>query len=483
METKEKILVFIISFLLGILLSELFSVNEFERIFFLIFLLGLLVFYYKSFSWKTALIAFLGLIFGIIRFFWVFYDVSESDISNYLGIREVKGCIVDEVDVRSHLVKYTILVEKVKFEDEWINADGKLLVNAHRYPVYEYGDCLSVRGDIQRPGKIEDFKYDNYLSRYGIYSLMQYASVLEVYDKNDQGFFYFLYVVKQDFEKRLSEIFGEPHGGFMGGLILGTRKGISDNLLDNFQKTGLSHIIAISGYNITVLIILTSFLFSFLGRKLRAFMCILFIIFFIFFVGASASVVRAGIMGIIGLLALWLGRQYFVILALFISGFCMVFWNPKVLVYDVGFQLSFMATLGIVLFAEKLEKIFWFLPRFLMFRGSGALTVSAQIMALPIIVGTFSHFSLISPIANMFVLPFIPVSMMIGFLAVFVSYLNWFLGTLVAFLGFLVLELIILVINFFAGFAFVFMDFSWFLWSMGVIYYFFLAKYLLKKRI
>ncbi|MBU1956882.1 ComEC/Rec2 family competence protein, partial [bacterium] len=230
--------------------------------------------------------------------------------------------------------------------------------------------------------------------------------------------------------------FAEPHGSFMAGLLLGSRKGIPEHLMQSFNTTGLTHIIAISGYNITLVIVVISGLFGFLSRRWKVFACSFFIIIFVIMVGASAAVVRAAIMGVISLIALFFGRQYFVIIGLFGAAFFMNLWNPKILVYDIGFQLSFLATFGIVVFADRIERYFRWMPSFFGMREAVLMTLSAQILALPVIILNFGRLSVVSPIANVFVLPLIPLAMLFGFFAVL-------FGRFFGFLGYLILEFII----------------------------------------
>lgn len=262
----------------------------------------------------------------------------------------------------------------------------------------------------------------------------------------------------------------------MAGLVLGSRKGIPDYLMESFNTTGLTHIIAISGYNVTLVIVIVSGMFGFLSRKMKIVASAIFVVVFTILVGASAAVVRAAIMGVISLFALWFGRPYLVMLSLFAAAFFMNLWNPKILVYDVGFQLSFLATFGLVSVSENIEKYFGWLPKFFGIREAFAMTLSAQVFALPIILFDFGRLSIISPIANVFVLPFIPLAMMFGFFSVLVGVFSRFLGNIFGFLGYLVLELIIRFVEFFASFDFASVDVGWISWWMILVYFYFLAK-------
>lgn len=148
-------------------------------------------------------------------------------------------------------------------------------------------------------------------------------------------------------------------------------------------------------------------------------------------------------------------------------------WNPKILVYDVGFQLSFLATLGIVIFSPVLERVFKWVPQILGLREALQLTLSAQITVLPIIILNFERFSIVAPIANLLVLPFIPFAMLFGFVAVI-------FGKVFGFLGYLILKIIIIFVEFFAKLEFASIDITW-TWGICVFYYLILAKFCISK--
>ena len=147
-------------------------------------------------------------------------------------------------------------------------------------------------------------------SRKKIYGTMKYPKIKKISGPN--FFWKYLGYVRYSMQKHISKRYTYPYGGFLEGLLLGRKYGLSQELADTFQITGLTHIIAISGYNVTLIIIIFSQLFSFLGRYGRAVACALAVIIFTILVGAEAAVVRASLMGIVGLLGLIYGRQVFV---------------------------------------------------------------------------------------------------------------------------------------------------------------------------
>ncbi len=431
------------------------------------------------FLWRSGLMRFFGVVvvgfvLGMFRLM-----VAMDEVVLLEGNTEIEGCVVAEVDVRVDKVKYVVEVEGVM--ESGASVEGKVLVNAARYPVYEYGDCLRVGGFLKVPDGAEggeDFDYRAYLMRYGVRYVM-YADWMEKVGEEATGFHDAIFWIKGKFEGRLEEVFAEPVGSFMAGLLLGTRRGIPEHLMEGFNLTGLTHIIAISGYNITLVICVVSGLVGFLGRRWKVILSLFFIFCFCVLVGASSAVVRAGIMGSISLMALWFGRTYFVEVALVMSAFLMNLWNPFILIYDVGFQLSFLATTGLIFVSPRIEKYFEWLPSGIAIRESVLMTLSAQIMALPVIIYTFGRLSLISPIANLIVLPMIPISMLFGFFAVVGSFLWSELGLLFGFFGDVVLEFIIWIVNLFAKIKFASLNIEWASWWMIGGYYYWLIRKLM----
>ena len=342
----------------------------------------------------------------------------------------IEGIISDEPDRRPMHTKYTI---------------GHLLVSDHSgYPQYKYGDTVRISGKIEQPGVIDDFNYANYLGRYGIYAVIYRAQVEKVHD-GPPSFFRTLYSIKDRFEAQTNKLYAEPHASFMAGLLTGSRKGIPDHLMQKFNETGLTHIIAISGYNITIVIAVISGLLFWLPLRKRFFPAIAAIIIFTLFVGASAAVVRAAIMGILGLLALQTGKLTHVRLSILWTMFVMVLWNPKYLWYDAGFQLSFLAVIGLAELAPLLTTWFKRIPQALGIREALQMTVAAQISTAPLILLLFGRVSLVSPIANVLVAPVIPFAMLFGFLGTVVSFFWFFGGQLLAYVGWGCLSWIIFV--------------------------------------
>lgn len=316
---------------------------------------------------------------------------------------EIEVEIIGEIDMREDEQKLTV---KSKY--------GKILVTTSIYKEFVYGDRLLLKGNLEEPGEDEEFSYKDYLARYKIWSIMK-SPQIEIIEHAGISFKGQIYKWKNILQNHINKIFFEPEASFASGLLLGSRKSMPQEIADDFKSVGLTHIVAISGYNISLVIALIFSIFSFVGMKKRIFLSIFCIFVFVILVGASAAVIRAGFMGSLTLLGLYSGRKSQVLFALLWTCLVMVFLNPKILVYDLGFQLSFLSTFAIIAIVPVLdEKI----PQFnKFFREAFLLSLSAQIMTFPLMLLNFGQVSLISPVANIFVAPFIPFAMLFSALA------------------------------------------------------------------
>jgi len=289
----------------------------------------------------------LGLSLGVFRVVIAEHRVTPNDIDYYNGQKmEVIG-VVTEVDIRRDKAKYTVSTEG--------DHKGDVLISLNKYPQYKYGDRVRLWGEILAPGSFDGFDYGAYLSRFGVYSVMYHPSVKVLESGQGNFFWHGMSYLQGKFMDRINRLFPEPHASFEAGLLVGARKGIPADLMEKFNITGLTHIIAISGYNITIIIVFVMWMLGGLPRMTGFAVAIASIILFTLFVGASPAVVRASIMGILGLIALNYGRQNNIHLTILWSAMLMVLWNPKILMHDVGFQLSFAAVMGLIYVAPHFE--------------------------------------------------------------------------------------------------------------------------------
>ncbi|OGJ85202.1 hypothetical protein A2529_01930 [Candidatus Peribacteria bacterium RIFOXYD2_FULL_58_15] len=357
----------------------------------------------------------------------------------------LRGTIADEPDRRAMETRYTLAADSITFASGLTRTvEGNVLVTDESgWPQLQYGDMLEVRGTLMRPGRIEGFRYDHYLSRFGIYAVMDRAGVQYLSGGRGSRVFSLLYAIKERFELQITRLFHEPHASFLMGLLTGSRRGIPETLQQAFQTTGLTHLIAISGYNITIILTILGALLFPLPRRIRFLMIAAGICTFTLFVGAGASVVRAAIMGILGLLAVHADRKPHARLLILWTAFFMLIWNPKYLWYDAGFQLSFLATIGLTELSPLITRYMKWIPAAFGIRESLVMTLAAQIATAPLILFVFGRLSLIAPLANILAAPAVPVAMLFGFLATVFSFASLPLGQIFTLIGWLPLQWII----------------------------------------
>lgn len=400
-------------------------------------------------SFLFLFILFPTLLFGAFRYqlsvpnFDAFHIAFYND-RNYDLL--ITGYLIEPPDYRDGYTNLRIKTTSVDTGDSELKVNGLLLVRVDANQTFHYGDILRLRGKLKTPPENEDFSFRDYLAAKNIHSYMTSAEVTVLPGRGGNIFSAALYALKERSLANIYRIFPDPESSLLAGILLGVDTGLTDELQQAFKNTGTAHIIAISGFNISIIAGIFIALFSRLfGSRWGAAVAVFGIIFYTLLVGGEAAVWRAAIMGILALLAKQVGRRQMALNTLLAVAMLMCFANP-LFVWDVGFQLSFFATLGLILYAEPFsqfaanllnryfplstaEKIIQPLSDFVL------LTFAAQLTTIPIMAYHFQRISLVSFIANPFILPAQPAVMILGGAAVFLSLLWIPLGQLAAWIA------------------------------------------------
>jgi competence protein ComEC len=250
-------------------------------------------------------------------------------------------------------------------------------------------------------------------------------------------------------------VISEPEVGLGEGLLLGVQQALGEDIEEAFRATGVIHIVVLSGYNIMLVVTFVMYVLAFfIPFKYRLFFGSVTIVLFACMVGLSATVVRASIMAILALVAKSTGHTYAVVRALFVAGVLMLLYNPYLLVYDVGFQLSFIATLGLILVSPLVLQYVRFMPTFIHLREFLTATIATQIFVTPILLYQMGQFSVVAIVVNLLVLPMVPVSMLLTFFTGIVGFVSTSLSLPFAYLAYLSLTYILYVVQFFAQLPF-----------------------------
>ncbi len=376
------------------------------------------------------------------------YQLAQSPISdpaslaryNDVGEVALEGVVWEEPDVRDTRTNLRVRVDTLLLPDTQtpVPVHGLALIYAPRYSdsrlsatgdgEFHYGDRLRVFGMLETPPIFEDFSYRDYLAQQGVYSQVRQVRVTFLAGRRGNPLQQALYDFKARALNTLAHILPEPHASLLQGILLGVESGIPKDLQDSFSATGTSHIVAISGFNVSIIAGLFAAVANRLfGARRGAVIAILAVAAYTLLVGAGASVVRAALMGSLALVAQRIGRRAVGLNTLAAAVIVMTLINPLSL-RDVGFQLSAAATLGLVLYAEPFEAAFKNLAAHITTAENAArlsasvgefflLTLAAQITTLPLIAYYFKRLSLISLVANLLILPAQPAVMVTGGLA------------------------------------------------------------------
>ena len=453
--SASKILFFLcLSFITGIFLESLIKIPQILLwgFLFLSFIAIFASLLFKKDILVTAGFCLLFLVIGIIRVQISEFNIANDKLSEFNGKGQVvlTGIISDEPDVRDTSQKLQVKA-----------GDSVILVTTKRYPEYRYLDKIKLTGKLEAPMVTDDFNYKNYLLKDHIYSVMGFPKIEIVSTKHRYNIFSFSYekilFLKQRFEEALQNNFSPPHSLILEGIIFGNNKNITQDLKDKLNAAGLRFLTAISGVHVIILSdILISFI-MFLGlRRNRAFcFSIILIWLYIVITGFSTSGIRAATMGSIFIFAGVFGRQNTSSRTIVLAAALMLLQNPLLLIYDVGFHLSFMACLGII-YLKPLMQIFM---KNLFRAESGwlrelsdiiSVTFSAQIFTLPIMIFNFGMVSIVAPITSILILPVMPWILSFGFIFSISAALSKFLGWVFYIPTWLLIEYFLKVMDFFS---------------------------------
>ncbi|MBI5304436.1 MAG: ComEC/Rec2 family competence protein [Chloroflexi bacterium] len=449
-----------LAFVVGITLSSLIALPALIWAWWLFFPLGLLLIWRRDPCLTRAHLCLLLFLLGALRLALARPTFDENALVawNDKGARAMIGDVIDPPEIRDYSTQVRIAITRVRIGNDWCAVNGLALVNAPRESDVRYGDRIQIYGEPTTPPEFEDWSYKEYLARQGIHSLVRIYSGVKTLER-DQGnpFFAALYAVRDRAHDTILAIFPEPSASLLAGILLGVESGIPRELNNAFSATNTAHIIAISGFNIAIIAGILTQLAGRVTKRGATFIVIAGLVAYTLFVGASASVVRAAVMGSLSVLARALHRPNDALNALAASAIAMTAWDPFTL-YDMGFQLSFLATLGLILYVTPLTRAFE--NMFTRFTSSarakqivGALsdslivTLAAQITTTPLIVFAFHRFSPVGLLANFLVLWVQPAVMLLGGTATLVALIVQPVGQVLAWLALPFLEWTIRVVQ------------------------------------
>ena len=348
-----------------------------------------------------------------------------------------KGIVIDEPTEKSFYTQVIVKLESVK-------GNQQVLLHAPFSPSFKYGDEVSIKGKLSYPKDFQTdaghtFHYQEYLAKDNIFYVISSPNITLVSKNKGNPIKAFLFKIKESFISHIEKILPRPESSLMSGMLIAGKQGLGKDLEDKFKQVGLIHIVVLSGYNVTIVAeALISSLFFF-PQTISYGFGVIGIILFGIMAGGSSTIVRASFMSFIALIAKLTGNTYSALRALIASGIVMIFLNPLILRYDPSFQLSFLATFGLIVFSPIIQK------RLSTFGQSPlgeiiSSTLAVELFIFPYLLYSNGSVALISFPANLLVLSYIPFTMLIGFIATISSYIYLPLCYPFSFISFIMLR-------------------------------------------
>jgi len=443
MSYHDRVFWFVFFCLLGILGASTTSLYDLKSGLFFIFAVSvilLLLFNRKKIHATLALALFFG---------GIYYYIHDARYQKFLT-----APLYEEIVFQAQILRIDEKEDYKRLTLDLKSHRGKVIVNVSPYQDARYNQEITVTG------KLEPITGDakHYFEKEGVHAALKNPKNIQTRTTpNGFNFKAALFSFREKIVASVSRVLPSPHSNFVAGLLIGKSGGFSKSFLEAMQKTGTTHLIALSGYNITIIAtyIINGAIY-FTKRQNAFYITLLAITLFVIMTGAEASVTRAAIMGSIVLLADHSRKMYTPRNTIALTGLIMALWNPKILAFDVGFQLSFFALLGILYLKPALEKLLALNrePSFFDWKENLLTTIAAQIAVLPIILKAFGFVSAISLLTNVLVLTLTPYTMLIGLLLVILNSISTFGALIFAALVKPLIDYQIWVITFFSNYSF-----------------------------
>ena len=422
MTLSRMVLVAALAFVSGILLDFLGQIVVLA-----VFIIGLFVLsQFRRYRYLTVFLVFaLFAVFGILR-----SQASSHFPEEFAGFldREItfSAKVVANPDKRQNNIQLVLQPEFARH--------GRVQVLTNRFSDFKYGDTLYVSGVLKIPEPFDDFNYKEHLAAKGIYAVMRYPKI-EFIEQSGFSVLGMVFRFKERMQGVLYSSISSPQSTLLGAMILGDKRLLSDETKERLNRAGIRHITAVSGMHVAVLsgVLMSLFLGLGLWRYQSFVLTVILISLFIILTGLQASAIRAGIMGGMFLLGQVIHRRSISVRALIMAAAFMLFLNPKLLMHDIGFQLSFLAVFGIILFLPVFQRMLRATPNALGARDILGMTFAAQMFTLPLLIYNFGYVSLISPLTNLLLVPFIPLLLSLGFLFLIAGIILQPLGFILSF--------------------------------------------------
>lgn len=340
--------------------------------------------------------------------------VGDPTLDSQVGKKvSLEGVISDEPDTRATQVRVPIGI---------LSSSIKVLAIFPAHTDMYYGEHVQISGTLELPksfdaGAGRQFNYPGYLAAQGISYELDRASLIDGSGFAGNPITAFSYRIKELFVVGLQRSLTEPQSGLAGGITVGDKRAMGKDLTQEFRTVSLVHIVVLSGYNITVVINALFQVLSAAPRFVRFGAGGFVALFFAVMTGFASASLRAALMALIAITGTLTGRIYRADRALAVVSVLMLVWNPYLLVFDPGFQLSFLACAGLLIFSPLFSRWFRSVPHNFGLREILISTCSAQSAVLPLLLYESGNLSLVSIPANLLVLAAVPPAMLFSAIA------------------------------------------------------------------
>ena len=399
------------------------------------------------------------------------------------------GAVSAEPDVRDAGIYVPLHVYALLSGSTSSPVDARILVSVSPHTPVAYGDEVIVSGMLSLPAPFDtglgrQFDYQDYLGVSGITYVMSFVQMHQT-GKNESNILRRSAIaIKQIYLRGESAVLPEPEAGLAGGITVGDKRSIGPELSADFQKVNLMQMVVLSGYNITVVANAAARLFATLSRYIQGLAGVFIVCIFIAISGGASSAVRAGMMAVLAIYARASKRTYNALRALAIVAFAMILWNPFLLAFDPGFQLSCLAMLGLTLFTTPIARYIAWIPERFALREIFASTLATQITVLPLLLYQDGQLSILALPANVLAMMPIPFAMLASCIAALCGIVFGSLATPVAYPAYMILSYVISVAHTLASLPFASITIAVFgvEWMAGAYVILFGIAYLFHRR-
>ncbi len=446
---SQKLRLIFLFLFIGIFLGREIFFSSY--ILFLSLLFGFITIYFRQYLLLLCSIFLLGNFYGQYR---TVFDLKSDILPNFYNQKvELNAWITNFPDIRQKNNRVFIQITKLKKKTG--NNLGKALLIYPSNLNLDYGDNLKIIGKIQKPRNFDGFNYQKFLKRFEIQSIIKNPEKIEILEFKKSGNFLILQAkkIRNFLANNLEKSLPTPHNQIAMGILLGVKKELPKETSQNFKNSGLQHILVVSGFNVTVLLLFIAIILKQLGQRIIFFFSITALLFFVLMVGADPPVIRAAIFGSIVSWSVFSGKFSDSRNLLFFTAVILAIVSPQMIQGDIGFFLSFFATFGIILGVPICQKYLQFVPNKFELRTIISVIISAQLSVFPILSLYFGSFPFIGFFSNIFVEPFIPIGMFFSFISsVFSSFLNESLSYILVYPAKIILSIILFFADFFGSF-------------------------------